>query len=410
MKNINIIILGSGFAGVAAAKGLVRAFSNSGSITIVSEHNYQLFNTNLFEVATAEEEFATISQLKKSIGLPLGEALNLKKINFVPGKVSEIDAAKQTLTVGNKKLAYDYLVVALGSVSDFFGIPGADQYALTLKSLPDALRIKNQIEFTIQAHRTDINKPNLRIVVAGGGYTGVEFAAELSHELEIVAWKNQYPLEKIELCVIEATASLIPGFSERLSQDALWHLKNRGVRVELSSPITSVDEHFLTLANGEKEEYDVLVWTTGVKAVPVPFSETLNTDKKGRLITNHYLQTDQYQNIFAIGDCACVINQDGRPAPPSAQDAITQGRYVAYALPLLAKNQRPTPYRGKAHGFIVTLGGRNAVVVYAGFYIKGYFGYIIRQLANLRYYGSVVGWWRALKYILFEWNVYHRND
>src|SRR5207245_108543 len=135
----------------------------------------------------------------------------------------------------------------------------------------------------------------------GGGYTGVEFAAELSHELEILSWKNHYPPEKMEIVIVEAMAQLIPGFSDRLSQDALWKLKERGVRVQLSSPSISADEHYLNLANGEKEYYDVLIWTTGVKAKPLPFTEKMNTDKKGRLITSQFLQSDSYESIFAIG-------------------------------------------------------------------------------------------------------------
>jgi NADH dehydrogenase len=408
-KMTKIVILGSGFAGVVAAKKLSKVLPSS-SVTLISQHNYQLFNSNLFEVATAEEEFVSSSKLKKSVTIPLAEMLDFKKINFVQAEVTKIDQSQKFVQAGTKKIAYDYLVLATGSVSDFFGIPGSEQYSLPLKSFPDALRIKNQIEFAIQAHRLDVNKPNLRIVVAGGGYTGVEFAAELSHEIEIVAWKNQYPPEKIEIVILEAAGQLIPGFSTRLSQDALWHLKNRGVRVQLSSPITLVDEHFLTLANGEKESYDVLVWTTGVRARSLPFVEPMNLDRKGRIVTSQFLQTDKFENIFAIGDCACVINVDGKPAPPSAQDAVQHGRYVAYALQLILKNQRPAAYRGKAHGFIVTLGGKYAIMDYGGFYFKGFLAFLFRQGANFRYYLSVVGFWKALKYIIFQMDVFSRND
>ncbi len=406
-----IVIIGSGFAGLAAAKGLsVKLDKTAADITLISRHNYQLFNSNLFEVATAEEEFVSVDRLKKSIGIPVKEILNLKKINFVQEEVSSIDPKQKFVQAGTRKFEYDYLIVANGSVSDYFNIPGAEKFALPMKTFTDALRIKNKVEFAIQQHRSDINKPNLRIVVAGGGYTGVEFAAELSHDVKIVAWKNNYPLEKIEICIIEGTNSLIPGFSPRLSQDCLWHLKNRGIRVQLSSMITAVDQYCVTISTGEKEPYDILVWTTGVKACPLPFTESLNTDKKHRIITNQFLQSDKFENIFAIGDCACILNTDGRPAPCSAQDASAQGRYISYALPILMSNQRPKPYIGRLHGFIVTLGGKYAIMDYGGFYIKGFFGFLMRQAANFRYYASMVGLWRAVKYIILDWEVFSRND
>ena len=360
-------------------------------------------------MATAEEEMVSAAQLKKSIGVPIKEALP-KTVNFIQAEIKEIDPKNKSVSAAGKKISYDYLVAAFGSVSDYFNIPGAEQFSLSLKSFSDALRLKNQVEFTMQAHRMDFNKPNLRVIVAGGGYSGVEFAAELAHEIKILAWKNQYPPEKIEICIVEAAPQLIPGFSARLSHDVLWKLKEQGVRVELSSMISAVDRSFVELADHEKIAYDVLVWTTGVRARSFPFTEQPNLDKKGRIITNKFLQSDKFENIFAIGDCACIINKDGRPAPPSAQDAIAQWRYLVNAMPLIIMNKRPKEYAGKAHGFIVTLGGKYAIVDYGNFYIKGFLAYLIRQGANFRYYMGVVGFWRALKYIVFQMEMFSRND
>jgi NADH dehydrogenase len=407
-----IVILGAGYGGVIAALGLEKKFrgDENTSITLVDKHNYHLYAANLYEVATADEDFTTRDQLKKSISIPLEEILKNKKISFLQSEVSSIDQAKKTVQAGNKSLEYDQLVVALGSVSDYFAIEGAEKYSLPMKTFTDALKIRNAIEFAIEAHRTDTHKKNIRIVVAGGGYTGVEFAAELAHEIKILAWKNQYPPEKIEITVVEAMNQLIPGLSDRMSEDALWHLKNRGVRVQINTPIVSIDDHFITLQSGEKMDYDVLVWTTGVKCSPIPFTKPLNTDRKGRILTNQFLQFDTDASIFAIGDCACVLNTDGRPAPPTAQDAIEHGIYIADALPELMDNRRPAPYHGKHHGFIVTMGGRWAILNYGGFYFKGIFAYMGRVFAQLNYYYRVVGLWKAMKYILFDWEVYGRND
>lgn len=409
---IKIIILGAGNGGVMAALGLEKKFRNRKdiSITIVDKRVYHEFHPNLYEVATAEEELVSQEQLKKSITLPLAEIFSGKNIIIVQDTVVGIDRSAKTVSLQLKKISYDYLIIAMGSTTDYFNIPGAKENSLPLKSLADALRIRNQLEFAIQAHRLDISKRNLRIVVAGGGYTGVELAGELSHEIELLAWKNQYPLEKIEIALIEAMSQLIPGFSSRLSQDALWHLRNNGVRVMLSSPIAKVDEHFLELANGERVAFDVLVWTTGVRSVELPCTEPLVLDRKGRIITNEFLQSQDDSAIFAVGDCAAVTNVDGRPAPPTAQDAITQGSYIATALPLLMQNKKPVAYAGQKHGAIIALGGKYFIMDYGGVYLRGWFAYAARQLANVHYYASIVGWWKAVQYIALQIKIYSRND
>ncbi len=408
----NIVIVGAGYTGVLSALTLSKKFKNQKdvSLTLINKTSYQLFVSNLYEVATAEEEFTTISQLKKSITIPLTEIFAGTKVKLVKAEVTHIDQLQKTITAGVANFPYDYLVIATGSVSDYFGIEGAEKFARPLKSLTDALAIKNQLEFAIQAHRLDVNKKNIHIVVAGGGYTGVELAAELSHEVNILAWKNSYPLEKIEITVVEALGQVISGFSERLSQDALWALKDRGVRVNLSSPIFKVGEHFVELVTGEKIAYDVLVWTTGVRARVLPFAQPVDTDRKGRLITNQFLQVEKYPNIFAGGDAACVINKDGKPAPPSAQDAVEHGLYLGSALPVLMQNQKPSPYVGKKHGFIVTVGGRRAIMDYNGFYIKGWLAYLVRICAQINYYRKVVGWYKAIWYAWFDQEMYSRND
>jgi NADH dehydrogenase len=134
-------------------------------------------------------------------------------------------------------------------------------------------------------------------------------------------------------------------------------------------------------------------------------------DKKGRLPVNGFFQVQNHDNIFALGDIACVTGINGQPVPGTAQDAWDQAKYLAYALPFILKNQKPPKqYKNKKHGFIVSLGGKWAIADFGHFYLKGYIGYVINQLAHLRYYMSVVGIWKAIKYILFQDEIYGRND
>jgi len=408
-----IVIVGAGFGGLQTALGLEKKFRKKKdiSITLIDKRDYHLFTPNLFEVATAEEELVSVKQLKSSVTLPIRKILGGKNIKFVQGQINSVEARQNRLQTRGKFIDYDFLVLALGSQSDFFNIPGAQENSLTLKDLPDALRIRNAVEFAVQNHRMDVNKNTLRVVVAGGGYTGVELVGELKGLVNFLAWKNGYPREKIELEIIEAANKLVPGFDDRLSQDAYDRLRDLDVRVRLSARIAAVDSHLLELMGGEKIAHDVLIWTTGVKACDMYMGSSMTLDKKGRLPVNGFLQLDGHHNIFALGDIARVLDQAGKPVPSSAQDACDQGKYLAKAIPYIIKNQTPPKtYVPNKHGFIVNVGGKWAVMNYKGFYAKGFLAFVIDGLAHLNYYISIIGVWRAVKWYAFQLEMYDRND
>ena len=407
-----IVVVGAGFGGLTCILALEKKFKNNReiSLTLVDKNEYHLFTPNLYEVATAEEEFTSARQFKKSIALPIKEIIAKTKIKFVLGALLEVDQKQKTITAGKKILEYDYLILALGSTSDDFGISGASEFGLPLKNLADALRIRNELEFMVQLHRQDAVKRTLRVVVGGGGYTGVEFAGELASMLDIIAWKNSYPREKIELEIIELSNNLISGFSPRLSEDAFFRLKDLGVNIRLNSRIVEVEKNFIELLSGDRVTYDLLIWTMGVKATPAPFKHAVAKDKKGRVGTNGYLQITGNEDIFVIGDESCILDEQGAPVASTAQDAIHQARYLASALPRIIKNQRPSGYSCLKHGFIVPIGGKWAILSSGSWYVKGFFADVIHQFAHFRYYRSLVGFSKAMKYIWREAEVYGRND
>ncbi len=418
---INIVIVGGGFGGLQTALKLEKKFRVSRfdnfragkdiAITLIDKRDYHLFTPNLYEAATAAEEITTVEQIKKSISLPFKTILKGKKINFIKAEVVSINLVEKTINLPDKKINFDYLVLALGSKSDFFNLEGVEKFALPLKDLPDALRARNKIEFAIEAHKLDFAKPSLRIVVAGGGYTGVELAGELRGLLNFLSWKNAYPKEKIEIEIVEAASSLVQGFDPRLSRDAWQRLQEIGVRVSLSARIAKVDEYFVELASGEKIAYDILFWTTGVKAFEIKCGTQLSLDKKNRLYVNEFFQVENHQNVFALGDMACILGANGQPVPSSAQDATDQAHYLAYALPYIMRNQKPRRlYKNIKHGFIVNVGGKWAIMSYNGIYITGFFAFVMDKFAHLRYYLSIVGVWKAVKCIIFQTEIYSRND
>lgn len=408
-----IVIIGGGFGGLRAALDLEKRFRTDSNtqIFLVDKRDYHLFSPNLFEVATADEELTTIKQVKKSITLPFAEILHGKKIQFVQGECLKIDDAQKKVHLPGRSLAYDFLVLASGSETDYYDIPRAKEFGLPLKTLPDALRIRNKIEFVFQSKALSFTKNNLHFVIAGGGYTGTKVAGELKGLLDFLAWKYQYPREKIEIVVVEAANKLVEGFDDRLSIDTYDRLQELGVHVRISSRISKADKNFVELMSGEKLAYDALIWTAGGKGLVPECVKNFPRLRKNRVCVNEFLQVQDAESVIALGDMACVIGSDGNPVFCSVQNAIDQGKYVAQALPYLLQNQKPPLlYKHKPHGFILSLGGKWAILDYNNFYFKGFIAYAVRTLFHFRYFASLIGIIKAIKFTWFEAGLYSRND
>lgn len=408
----NIVIVGSGFAGLRAALELEKKFKKNKDIKIilVDKNDYHLFSPNLFEVASSDEELVSVSQIKKSITIPLEEIFAGKSVQLLKGEMYKIDPDRQTIQVGVKNIQYDYLILGLGLAVDSSGIEGLSEQSLPLNTLSDAFRIRNQIEFAVQSQKLEFGKKNIEIIIIGGGYTGVELAASLNKLLDFVAWKNQYPREKIQIRLVEAESKLLYGIDSRLSKDVYSRLLALGVRVDLSAKINFVRKNYVELVSGEKKFYDVLIQTMGKKVFPLSiFAEEL--DESQRVKVNQYLQFGQNHNIFIAGGMAGTKESFPNKYSGSIPNAISQGKYIAYALPFLMRNKLPKlPYKNIDYPFIISLGGKWTIFTSKHLYFKGLFAYIIEKCVHFRYYASILGWQKAIKYLIFEMEIFGRND
>jgi NADH dehydrogenase len=407
-----IVIAGAGFGGVSTALALNKNLRNSRDvqITLVDRKPYHTAHSYLYEVASSPEELTSLSELKQSVAIPLEDIFAGTRVRIEYGTITKVSALQQRLELDRGALSYDYLALALGSSPNFYGIPGAEQFSLPMKTVRDALMIRNRLQFVIEAHRWDTGKKLIRIVVAGGGFAGVETAAELKGLLDFLAWKEQYPRQQLEIMVVEGAHQLMPGMASRMATDVHNRLKDLGIIIRTNSLVTKVDEHFLEFNNGEKLEYDTLIWTAGVKANQVLFSEPIDLDRGNRAVTNERLQLAGHPNIFVIGDASCFLDKQGKPLPGTARQAIDQGKYVGAALAALVENRQPRPYSCKQFGYIVPLGGKWAIMAGRRLYMKGFWPYVFRQLGWLRYFWSVLGLRRAYELSILENRLYGRND
>jgi NADH:ubiquinone reductase (H+-translocating) len=405
-----IVIVGSGYAGVNAGLTVAKKLKDQASITIIDRESYHLAYTYLYEVATSPENVSNLMQLKKSVAVPIGDIFRNTNVKFQPGTVVKIDSEKNEVHLENTVIPYDYLVVALGSESNYYGIPGAEENSIGLKSVNNALAIRNKIQFLVEAHKDDMIKPLLRTIVAGGGFAGVEIAAELKGLLDYLSTTNKYPREKLEVRIVEGTNQLMPGLGERVGHEVYKHLKSLGTEIQVNSMITKVDDKFVEFKNGERLEHDCIIWTAGIKAKQIPFTTELELDRGGRIVTDNTLRPTQLRNVFIAGDQASFTGPDGRPLPTTARHAIDQGIYIGRSLAQLVNQAEPTAYNSKVFGYIVPLGGKWAIFKTPHFFMKGFLPYVFRQVAMFHYFYTILGLTRAIKLSFLENELYSLND
>jgi len=327
-QKIKIIIVGNGFGGTYTLKHLDKIFRNNKDveITLVGEKNYFLFTPLLHEVATGSINPENIIE---SIHKVLGRCLS----HFYLGKVDFVDTKKKEVSVGEFRLPYDYLVLAPGAETNFYNIKGAEEHSLTLKSLEDAIKIKNHLISTLEkaSHIKDRDerRKKLSFVIVGGGSTGVELAAEMSEFLKDT-FANYYPpeiIEDISITLIQKTSELMPTLNKRIRRKALEVLQQKRVRVLLNSEVREVSESYIRLGGDKVIGAGSVIWVAGIKPREVKFDKEIEKNSDDRILINNFLQIKDLENVYALGDLAVLESVSGGSMLPSlAQVAEKQAK------------------------------------------------------------------------------------
>ena len=346
-----IVILGGGFAGMTAAECLERELQKdpSVSITLVSETNALLFTPMLAEVAGSSLEPSHIST-------PLRTTLH--RTEFIRGRVTAVDLENRRVTLDSgmdgaqscqSELSYDHLVFALGAVSNYLGLTNVQKQAFDFKSLIDAIRIRNHvIEMFERADRErdpEVRRPLLTFVVAGGGFAGVELAGAMNDFARgILADYPNLRSEDVRVVLVHSRDRILPELSEALGRYAQRRMEMRGVEFRLNTRLTDARESAVVLSDGEIPA-ETLVWTAGTAPNPLIKTLPLERDKRGALIVSHDLSVAGHAGLWALGDCAAVVDaRTGKPCPPTAQFALREAA-------ILARNVRATLAGGTTKGF-----------------------------------------------------------
>jgi len=410
-----VAIAGGGFAGLRTALTLSRLVRGRDDvrITLIDRECYHLYHALLYEVATADFLLETVaSPISEGVCIPLKafpHLLRATNIDFQQDDILSIDAAQRQLKLRyGGTMTTDALVLALGSVPSDFGVPGVDQFARKLQTLDDALAIRNHIKrlFSLCSR---YGCPTRRIVICGGGFTGVELAGELLHFLRRLARLHALEFEKVQLVILDAGPQLFAGLDPELGRRAYQRLSDLGADIRLNQRVSKVTADGVVI-NGQLLSSDLTVWAAGVKANPVQAkAKGLTLDPKGRVIVDQTLQAKGAPGVFVIGDGACFTPARGKPLPGTAAIAIQEGDHVAKIIAGQLKGQKPQPFKPDFPGFVVPIGGKFALSTMHGVR-GGFWAWVDRKKVDFQYFHSILPFWRALDVWLRGARLYLKND
>lgn len=356
-----VVILGAGFGGLTAARKMA-AFAD---VTVVDRHNFQTFLPLLYQVSTA-------GLAADHVAHPVRGALRKTGVKFRMGSPISVDHKNKTIKLDSSEiLAFDQLIVALGSVTADFGIPGVAEHALGMKSVSEALAIRAEVMRRFEDLCRFEDDTIFSISVVGGGPTGVEMAGAFA-ELVRGPLKNDqaHAAAHIKINLIEAGPRILPMFSEKLSARAKKDLEKLGVNVCLNTSVAELKPRSIIVKDGDPIPSEVTIWAAGVKGEPA--GGILNLPLvSSRIDVDQTLQVKHYPGIFAIGDIAGFVGNDGRFLPMVAPVALQQGRFIAKQIKRLADGQALQAFTYIDKGSMATIGRHKAVVEVKNFRMAG---------------------------------------
>lgn len=398
-----VVVIGAGFGGLQVARGLA---GRPVDVLLLDRANYHLFLPLLYQVASALLNPSDIATPIRSIVRKWGN------VTFRLGEVVSIDLDDRTLrTEDGAAIDWDWLVVAAGSRTNFFGMESVEESAIGLKDLPDAIVLRNHVlECFEQASKIDdpeARRPWLTFVVAGGGPTGVEYAGALS-ELQKVVARRDFPgldVGGARVVLVEAADRILLDFPSDLGAYAAEELREKGVEVWTGTAVEGASGHRIHLAGGEEIEARTLVWAAGVVPESLPTAPAAPRARDGRLLVDPELTIRGQQRAFAIGDIAWV-ERDGEPLPMMAPPAMQEGRHAAANVLRAIRGEPMEPFRYRDKGQMATIGRNHGITVRGKLKMKGFLGWIGWLVIHLYYLigfrnrlAVLAGWtWNYLRF------------
>lgn len=370
----HVVIIGAGFGGLETAQRLRNA---PVQITLIDRQNYHLFQPLLYQVAIA-------GLVPSQIAYPLRTIFRKQKnLTFQMGEVTSIDLDGRYIRSNGSVIAYDYLILAVGGQTNFFGMKAVEENGFQLKSIEDATGTRNHLlrmfERASREVDADIRKALLTFVVVGGGPTGVETAGALAELIAHVMTKD-YPhmdLREVRVLLIEATGSVMAAYPDELRKATMKLLEDKNVEILLNTRLTDYDGRKITLADGGHIDAYTLIWTAGVRSAEMLDRLGVQQAAAGRVRVDPTLQLPGHPEVFVIGDAAYAEDEKGQPLPMLATVAQQQAKTAARNIQKILGAETLDPFHYKDPGLLATIGRNAAVARIWGLSFSGFIAWVI---------------------------------
>ncbi len=395
-----ILIVGGGFGGLAAARELARMLSGTQDVgvALLDPRNYTTFWPMVPSIIPSNAEVRHVAHSLRRILKPLG-------IEFFQDEVAEVDFETLRLKSGERDYPYDYLVLAPGSRTTFFGTPGAEENAMDIKGLRDALLVRNHVidRFEEAEHLEDRAADDLlTFVIVGGGPTGVEAAAD-THDLIFDVLEDDYPnvdFGSVRVVLLNADDNILKGLDAPLVHAATRRLASQRIEVINDAKVEEVRPDAVVISDGRTIPTRTTIWAAGIEPPPLVGNLDVQKDHRGRILIDQYLRVKGRPGVYAVGDCTS-LQYDGSPVPALAQAAEQEGQRAASNLAAEIENKAPVPFRYRSVGQLVDLGEGSALVDILGVNLSGQLGAYVWKVVYLYELGYDLN--RA--HVLADWTI-----
>jgi len=367
------VIAGAGFGGLTCARGLKHADVD---VLLIDRRNYHLFTPLLYQVASALLDPGEVARPVRELIRPLAN------VDFRQADITGADLENRLLITDRGSVPYDYLVLATGSQSEYFGIQSLARHAFGLKDLDESLALRNRVLSQFEASRwiadPEERRMMLTFAVIGGGPTGVELAGSLSELIRLVLRKDYRDLDlgEVRVVLLEAADSLLAPFTPRLRESARKSLEKKGVEVMFGAKVDDVTATSIRLAGGKEIAAGTIVWTAGVRASDLGGAIGATPGRQARIEVGPTLQVRGHPVVFVIGDLAGSVD-GGMPLPMLIPVAMQQGRHVARTIAELGRNGGASAFRYRDPGIMATIGRNSAVAQLGRVQLSGFLGWLM---------------------------------
>ncbi|GIN88627.1 NADH dehydrogenase-like protein YumB [Heyndrickxia sporothermodurans] len=385
MRKPRVVVLGAGYGGLMTVTRLQKLLgSNDAEIILINKNEYHYETTWLHEASAGTLHHDRVRYDVKNV-------INRSKVEFIKGTIEKINPDEKKVILENGEVEFDYLVISLGSDSETFGIKGLDKYAFAITNVNAARQIREHIEYQFATYNTEEEKDETRlsIVVGGAGFTGIEFLGELTNRIPELCEEYDIDRKKVRITCVEASPMVLPQFDRDLVNYAIALLESKGVEFHIGTAVQEAREDGVLIGKKDEEPQEVkartIIWSAGVRGNSI-IEKSGFESMRGRVKVNNDLRVPGYDNIFIIGDCSLIINEEiNRPYPPTAQIAMQHGEVCARNVAKLVQGKTDLEnFVFDDKGTVCSLGEDDAIGVVFGKKIKGTSASVMKKVIDNR--------------------------